>query len=176
MLPSEWQMAPTQCWMVACGVADHLRMLSPNAWREQACEHDPSDAQHVRGIVAHELVHVFHGQHNPSGDFSTCEGIDWFVEGLATFASGQLEEQHALSARDALAAGALPSTLADAWKGRYRYGVAGSLVQFVDRRVGRAKLVELLAATNASELLAQIGLSESELILAWRASLEAPAR
>jgi hypothetical protein len=175
-LPAEWQMTPTQCWMVACGVADRLRVLSPSVWRTEACEHDPSDAEHVRGIVAHELVHVFHGQHNRSGDFSACDGIDWFVEGLATYASGQLAQSHSLDAHDALANGVAPTKLADAWKGRYRYGVSASLVQFLDHRLGRDALVRMLAATNASELLALAGMTEDELLLAWRASVEAQTR
>ena len=170
-LPAEWGIAPTQCWMVACGVAEHLWILSPSVWREQACEHDPADAEHVRGIVAHELVHVFHGQANPSGDFSAVEGLDWFVEGLAVYASGQLEARHMLSASDALKAGAAPEHLADAWKGKYRYGVSGSIVRCLDRRVGRAVINKMLAATTQAEALSLAGMSEDELLSVWRASV-----
>jgi len=169
--PPGWGIEHTECWMVACGVADRLCILSPSVWREQACEHDPDDARHVRGILAHELVHVFHGQANPSGDFTAVEGLDWFVEGLATHASGQLEEQHTLSAAAALKAGAAPEHLADAWKGKYRYGVSGSLVRFVDRRVGRVVLDQMLGATTQAEVLSLAGLSESELLGQWRASV-----
>jgi hypothetical protein len=175
-LPVEWGIAPTQCWMVAAGVSDRLWILSPDVWREQACDHDPENAKHVRDIVAHELVHVFHGQMNPSGDFSAVENIDWFVEGLATYVSGQLEEQHLLSAEDALKAHAEPKQLSDAWKGKYRYGVSGSLVRYLDRQVGHVKLNQMLRATNQVELLAIAGMSESELLDKWRRSVaEKPA-
>ena len=49
--PPEWGMSQTACWMVATGVADALRILSPRVWSTEACEHDPDDPAHVRGIV-----------------------------------------------------------------------------------------------------------------------------
>ena len=42
-------------------------------------------------MITHELIHVYHGQLNVSPDFSNTEGIDWFIEGLATYASGQCD-------------------------------------------------------------------------------------
>lgn len=167
-LPAEWGMEKSECWMVASGVADGIRLLSPRVWKDEACEHDPADEIHVRNLIAHELVHVYHGQHNPSPDFVDVTGIDWFVEGLATLASGQLEEEHLLSARDALASGAGPKTLAKAWTGKYRYGVCGSLVAFVEREIGHARIGELLGATSGDELLGSIGMSEEELLERWR--------
>jgi hypothetical protein len=154
--------------MVASGVAARLELLSPRVWRTEACEHDPDDARHVRELVAHELVHVYHGQHNPSPDFAEVTGIDWFVEGLATHASGQLASGELASAREALENGAGPGALADAWKGKYRYGVSGSLVAFVEHELGREALVGLLDATTGEELLARIGRSEAELLDGWR--------
>ena len=174
-LPPEWGLARTECWMVATGVAAGIQLLSPRVWKSAACEHDPDDAGHVQELLAHELVHVYHGQHNPSPDFTGVSGIDWFVEGLATHASGQLESGGLATAREALAAGALPTDLASAWTGRFRYGVSGSLVELVDRELGRARLCELLAATTADELLAAIGSSEEELLARWRAGLQASA-
>jgi hypothetical protein len=168
-MPPEWGVTPTQCWMVACGVGDGLRILDPRAWGKQACDHDGSDPEHVRGIVAHELVHVFHGQRNPSPDFSQVEGIDWFVEGLAVLASRQLETDRLAPASEAIATGAAPATLASAWQGRHRYAVCGTLVRELDRRCGRAKLVELLGARTNEELLALAGVSEPELLADWRA-------
>lgn len=167
--PPEWGIAKTDCWMVATGVAEGVRLLSPRVWEQEACEHDPADEPHLRGVLAHELVHVYHGQHNPSPDFVDVIGIDWFVEGLATLASGQLEDEKLLDARAALESGAGPSTLAAAWTGRYRYGVSGSLVAFVEHELGRARFPELLAATSGEELLALIGTSEEELLERWRA-------
>jgi hypothetical protein len=167
--PPEWGIERTECWMVATGVADGMQLLSLRVWRQEACEHDPDDPVHVRLLLTHELVHVYHGQHNPSPDFVDVTGIDWFVEGLATLVSGQLENEKLLDARAALQEGAGPAKLAAAWKGRYRYGVSGSLVAFVEHELGRARLPGLLGATSGEELLALIGMSEPELLEQWRA-------
>ena len=167
--PREWGLSTTECWMVATGTADGVRLLSPRVWKQEACEHDPADELHVARVLAHEIVHVYHGQHNPSPDFVDTTGIDWFVEGLATLASGQLEDERQLSARDALERDLGPKTLADAWTGRYRYGVSGSLVAFVEHELGHARIPELLGATSGDELLASIGMSEEELLESWRA-------
>jgi len=169
--PPEWGMGETQCWMVATGVANALRMLSPRVWATQACEHDPADAVHVQGIVTHELVHVFHMQHNPTRDGTGLEAIGWFVEGLAVYVSGQLDEGHQLTAAEALAVGAGPTQLEDGWSGRYRYGVSGSLVAFVDETWGRDALRDLLTVTSEQQLLARLGTTEAELLDGWRASV-----
>src|SRR6516165_2607432 len=80
--------------MVASGVADRMVILSPRVWKTQAAEHDPADAEHLRDLIAHELVHVYHGQHNPRPDFDGMDDSGWFVEGLAVYVSGQLERSH----------------------------------------------------------------------------------
>jgi hypothetical protein len=170
--PPEWGLEETQCWMVATGVADRLTILSPRVWREQACEHDPDDKQHVEGIVHHELVHVYHGQHNPTGDFTGAEELGWFLEGLAVYVSGQLEEGHVAPAREALDLGVTPEHLANAWSGKYRYGVCGSLVQYLDVTCGRKKLREMLVCTTQKELLDKAGMNEQELLAGWRDFLE----
>jgi len=166
-LPPEWGLGATQCWMVATGVGDGLQLLSPRAWKREACEHDPDDAEHLEHLLVHELVHVYHGQGNASPDFLDTDGIDWFVEGLATFASGQLEEGHVAPAREALASGAGPRGLAHAWSGPYRYGVCGSLVAFATRE-RRAPWASLLAAQTGEELLELLGTDEARLLAAWR--------
>src|SRR5262245_38181116 len=58
-----WKVPKTESWMVASGVADRLAILSPRVWKTQAAEHDPADTNHIRDLLAHELVHVYHGQH-----------------------------------------------------------------------------------------------------------------
>lgn len=166
--PPEWGLGRTECWMVASGVADGVQLLSPRAWKAEACEHDAEDRAHVERLLAHELVHVYHGQHNPSPDFVDVTGLDWFVEGLATLASGQLEDPSLLSARTALERGQGPASLARAWTGPARYGVSGSLVAFVEQELGRARLTGLLGATSEDELLDALGLDEEELLARWR--------
>ena len=48
----------------------------------------------VQALIAHELVHVYHGQRSPRPDFHGMDDVGWFVEGLAVLASGQLELHH----------------------------------------------------------------------------------
>ncbi len=168
-----WKTPASAPWMVAAGVADHLLLLSPRAWRAEAAEHDPDDEAHVRELLCHELVHVYHGQHNPRRDFEGLDPLGWFVEGLATLVSGQLERSHRGAAREALAAGAAPTRLEDAGSGRYRYGVSGSLVGFVEHRYGREMLWRLLAAVSEEEALSLLGTSEEELLAGWRDSVAA---
>lgn len=172
-LPAAWGIAPSQCWMVGVGVADSLRLLSPSVWsdRAQVCEHT-GDVGEVQGIIAHELTHAYHGQHNPTRDFTGMDDLGWFVEGLAVLVSGQLAVYHEHDAAEAIAANAAPTSLANAWSGRYRYGVCGSMVAYIDGRYGRAKIIELLAATTQQQALASLGVSEAQFLSDWRASVE----
>jgi len=162
-----WGMPATECWMVGAAATQSLVLVSPRHWSAD-CDHDPSDAGHVRDIVVHELVHVYHMQNNPSHEFEGAEEVAWFTEGLATFVSGQLETGHADRAREAVAAGAAPSRLADAWSGPYRYGVAGSLARFFHDVVGHEAFPDLLKATTQAELLAPLGMTEDEVLDAWK--------
>ncbi len=166
-----WQLPRTERWMVALGVADKMAVLTPRVWKTEAVEHDPADREHFREIVAHELVHVYHGQHNPTGDFDGMDDLGWFVEGLAVYVSGQLDHGHRDAARKAVASGKDPKRLAKAWSGPYRYGVSGSMVRFIDRRYGRAMVWKLLAETKPDAVLGRLGLSEAEFLRAWRKSV-----
>lgn len=168
-MPPDWGMTPTQCWMVGVGVADWFAVLSPAAWASEACEHDPDDAMELQDIITHELVHTYHGQHNPTRDFTGMDDLGWFVEGLATYASGQLARRHAGDAQAAIAEGAIPAELESAWSGKYRYGVSGSMVAYIDAVYGRAVLAGLLDATSEDDLLGRLGLSEEEFLSAWQA-------
>lgn len=160
-----------QCWMVASGGGNGLALLSPSAWKAEACEHDPNDAEHIRLLVAHELVHVYHAQMSPNPTLDGLEPIGWLVEGMATYASGQLERHHEARAREAVASGAVPDELEKFWSGKYRYGISGSLVRYIDRTYGRRALLDLLAATSEEQALARLGVTERELIDRWRASV-----
>jgi hypothetical protein len=168
-----WKVPKTEAWMVASGVGDRLIILSPRVWKTQAVEHDPANAAHIRELVTHELVHVYHGQHNPRPDFDGMDDCGWFVEGLAVYVSGQLEASHRTDAREAIKAGKAPAKLADAWSGRYRYGVCGSMVEFVDKRYGRNVTKELLVVVSNEEALKRLGMTESEFLEAWKASVQA---
>ena len=177
-LPPAWGMGNSQCWMVGVGVADFLVVLSPTAWPKQSCEHDPRNVADTQRLISHELTHVYHGQHNPTRDFTGADDIGWFVEGLAVVVSGQLDNEHQTDAAQAIQAGAAPTALATAWSGRYRYGVSGSLVRYIDVTYGRHMLVALLAAKTQGEILGQLGATEPQLLDRWKAWVVAgsPAR
>lgn len=163
-----WGVPGTECWMVGAADDHTLHLLAPDRWATEACEHDADDADHVRRLVTHELVHVFHGQANPSTDLGLLEEIGWFTEGLATYVSGQLEARHRGRAAEAVRTGQDPARLVDAWSGPFRYGVAGSMVAFIDEAWGRGTLSDLLQATSQAELLEALGVSEAELLDRWR--------
>jgi hypothetical protein len=92
------------------------------------------------------------------------DDLGWFVEGLATYVSVQLSHEHREAAAEAIQAGKAPRRLADAWSGQYRYGVCGSMVEFVDKRWGRAMIWNLLAVTKADVALNLLGVSGTQFL------------
>jgi len=166
----DWQMPAfkSECWMVASGVGTKLDLLSPRTWKEQACDHHPTDTVATQQVIIHEVVHVFHGQYNSSPDFSTAEGIDWLVEGLATYASGQLTAKKLGEIKNGLKEGALPTTLDKFWTGKWRYGLSGSMVMYIDKTFGREKLKSLLPFASKGEVLKTLQLSEEKLLADWK--------
>jgi hypothetical protein len=159
----------SECWMVASGVATKLDLISPIQWEKEACEHSYSDKMKTQQLITHELFHVFHGQLNPSPEFTAVEGIDWLVEGFATYASGQLDENRMNEIRKAIAESKIPSSLDDFWKGNLRYGLSGSVVSYIDQHYGRAKLYDLLKLTTKKQVLESLKLDEAKLIDQWKA-------
>lgn len=168
----EWQRltgAPPQCWMIASGTAAGVLMLSPRVWSSAACGHDGTDAAYVQGVVTHELVHVLHHQHN-ADPVRLQRGAEWFEEGVAVLASGQLDGAARAAVRQRVQAGFAPATLAEAWSGTpIPYAVGGSLVHYVDAVHGRAALRALLQETTQAGLLVRLGVSEAALLSGWRA-------
>ena len=173
---AKFGVGPTECWMVGLGTADLMVLLSRSAWKKQACEHDSDDLPSVRRLIAHELVHVYHGQFNPTRDFSGIEDLDWFIEGLAAFGSGQLTEDRLGAMHTAVLAGQFPTSLSKVWTGPNRYGFAGSIARYVDQTWGRATTVRLLKVRSTAEALALLGTSEPSLLQAWHSSLDSPGK
>lgn len=166
-----WGMEKTQCWMVAAGVGDRFVVLDPAVWATEACEHDAANTAHVDGILRHELTHVLHGQMNPTSDFTGMDPMGWFVEGLAVYVSGQLTAEHRGKDREAIERAATPKDLESFWSGKYRYGISGSLVRYVDQHYGRGILLRLLPVTTNAEALEILNTTEAQLIADWQQSV-----
>ncbi len=158
----------SECWMVASGVANKLDLLSPTVWQKEACEHIYSEKQKTQQLIIHELVHVFHGQQNVSPDFSNVDNIDWFVEGVATYASGQLDSVRTSQVKKALTENKIPNTLDKFWSGKLKYGLSGSVIKYIDVTYGRKKLISLLKYNKKEQILSQISCSEIELLEKWK--------
>lgn len=171
---SDWKMPDfrSECWMVASGIAQKLDLLAPATWDTASCEHTYLDKIKTQQLITHELVHVFHGQYNISPDFSNTAGIDWFVEGLATYASGQCDAARLGEVKGAIDNGTTPATLDEFWSGKLKYGLSGSMVQFIDQQYGRAQLISLMQYNNKRELLQALHITEIELILHWTAYMK----
>ena len=165
----DWKMPAfkSECWMVASGIATKLDLISPVLWAREACEHSYSDIKSTQQLITHEMIHVYHGQVNKSPDFSNVEGIDWFVEGLATFASGQCDSLRIAKVKEAISENKIPKGLDNFWTGKLKYGLSGSMVMFIDHKYGRSKLKELLPLNRKSEILSSLHTTESELLHEW---------
>lgn len=158
----------SECWMVASGVATKLDVISPKQWGKHACEHKYEDSNKTQQLITHELVHVYHGQLNTSPDFSNVEGIDWFVEGLATYASGQCDSARIAEVKKAIADDRVPAELDKFWTGNLKYGLSGSVAMFIDHTYGRAILVKLLPLSKKIDLLSELKITEADLLLKWK--------
>lgn len=173
-LDKQWQTAwgmpgfKSQCWMVGSGLASRLDLLSPSAWKEQACEHDPEDQVEIKRLVFHELTHVLHSDYNRSREFDNINNIDWFVEGLATYASGQLDAERFDDMVGYVKETGGPGQLSEFWKGQHKYGLSGSIVSYIDKTYGRTLLSKLVEYNDVKDILSSLKLTEEELIRAWK--------
>lgn len=161
----------SQCWMVGSGIQNHLNLLSPSCWKEEACEHDPNDASEIKRLVSHELTHVLHSNFNRSPAFDDINNIDWFVEGLATYVSGQLDEERLFRTIDYVHQTGGPQELAEFWTGENRYGLAGSMIAYIDKKYGREMLSRLMEYNDVNDILRLLDISEGALIAEWKNSL-----
>ncbi len=161
----------SECWMVGSGIASRLDLLSPSVWKKEACEHDPEDQVEIKRLVFHELTHVLHSDYNRSPNFDDIDNIDWFVEGLATYASGQLDEDRFNPMAKYVIETGGPKQLSEFWKGEHRYGLSGSIVAYIDKTYGRRTLSELMEFNHLVDILNRLNLSEVELIEAWKGSV-----
>lgn len=167
-----WQFPSFQaeCWMIAAAWSTELDLLSPRVWSRDACGHDARNLTHIRNVLAHEVVHVLHGQLGQHANISSVLNAQWFTEGLATYISGMLDVDYAGAVEARLAAGFAPRTLAEVWNDRANYPLSASIVRYIDHRYGRSALRDLLSARSSSTILTRLGVGETELLTAWRAN------
>ncbi|GAB2828437.1 gluzincin family metallopeptidase [Ferruginibacter profundus] len=170
----DWHMPDfkSECWMVASGIASRLDMIAPKAWDSASCEHHYAEREKTQQLITHELVHVFHGQHNGSPDFSDTEGIDWLVEGLAVYASGQCDAARIDEVKKAIAANTIPGSLDNFWTGKLKYSLSGTMVMFIDVKWGRDKLKTLLPFNKKAAILAALNSTEDNLLRSWKAYMQ----
>jgi hypothetical protein len=155
--------SPAQCWVIATASAAGVELLSPRAWE---CGHNPSSTEHLRLVLAHELTHVIHAQHPETG-FPL---LRWFQEGLASYASGQLDAEYRGQAQTRFSQGYVPISLEGMMNDSAAYGLAGDLVRYIDRVWGRATLRLLTRASTTTDAMAVLNESEASLIARWRAN------
>lgn len=161
----------SECWMVASGVAHRLDLLSPSAWKTEACEHSAENIDHVQKLITHELVHVYHGQHNPIPDFTGMDDLGWLVEGIAVLVSGQMDSNRNKDLIEAKKQNKLPAQLKNAWSGKYRYTVCGSIVDFIVTKYSNKIVPQLLKCTKEEELMKLLNSNEGELLNNWTSSI-----
>ena len=125
-----------ECWAIATAGRAGIYLLSPRVWQTEACGHSDS-TEHLTGVVAHELVHVLHVQQQRAQlpNETLFMTTRWIIEGLAVYASGQIEREYASQARSRFAAGFAPHTFVELYDDPAFYGLAGSLVGYIDRHV-----------------------------------------
>lgn len=171
----DWNMPDfkSQCWMVASGIFNKLDIISPKKWDSLSCEHSYADVLETQRLITHELVHVFHGQQNKSPDFNDITGIDWFIEGLAVYASGQCDSIRIAEVKKALSENKIPETLDKFWSGNLKYGLSGTVVLYLDKQFGTEKIGALLKYNKLEDLLNDLNITEQELLNGWRAYMNA---
>ena len=173
-LTARWRVAfnqptlETLCWMIAGGWATEFGILSPSTWSTEACGHDGTNSNHVSNVVAHELVHVLHGQRN-SALTSLAGSTPWIVEGLAAYASGQWASEYVSSVRPTLNGGFAPETFASLWSSSANYALAGSVFAYINQRFGADAVRRLLTVRSEAELLAALSTDAPTILRDWRA-------
>jgi hypothetical protein len=158
----------SECWMVASGVSKKIDILSPKIWDAESCEHKYDQKEQTQQLITHELVHVFHGQLNVSPDFNDVKNIDWFIEGLATYASGQCDSIRVKEVVTAIKNETIPESIDQFWTGKLKYALSGTMVMYIDKKYGRSKIKDLLAFNDKQRILQILGTTEIKLLSGWK--------
>ncbi len=156
----------SQCKMVALWTGDKLDMISPKSWDKESCGYHYKDKEKTRKLITRELFHIYHGQIK-TNPFSDADSIAWFVEGFATFASGQCDSTKMNEIKKAFKNNEITLSLNKFWTGKYRSGLSGSLVMYIDKEFGREKLRELLKVDTKKDILNALAITEKDLLERW---------
>lgn len=160
-----------QCWMIARGGREFVGELSPRLWQTDSCGHDGGNTTHVQQIMTHEMVHVLHAHLNASPDINGVQDVKWFNEGVAWLAAGQFDASERARIVTMLRSGFAPARIAELWVlPTPDYSLGASLTAYIDATYGRPATRALLAARTTTEILAMLGVSETELLNQWRAA------
>jgi len=90
------------------------------------------------------------------------------VEGLATYASGQLDSLRLKEIKNAIIENNVPASLDSFWTGNFRYGLSGSIVLFIEHKWGRNTLRKLLVFNKKPAILSTLKVQETELLGEWK--------
>src|SRR5690606_13778278 len=106
--------------------------------------------------------------HNPKPDFNGMDEMGWWIEGLAVYASEQLDSARLAGLRDLMEKNAVPQTLQKFWSGKHKYGLSGSVAAWLDKTYGRAVVVQLLSCTDTSRALSVLKTDEATVLDRWK--------
>ena len=152
------------CWIVASASRAGVTVLSPRVWAGEQCGHDGGNAAPASAIMAHEIAHVLHARTSTHPEINGLMAIKWINEGIASLAAGMYGNPAGLGA-----AAASVSSLAGVIDLPNSYPIATSMAAFIDARYRHAN-AGLLRHASTAEILADLGLTESQFIEGWRAT------
>jgi hypothetical protein len=167
----------SECWLAATGTIEGINLLSPLRWQDEPCSGrytEYSDTVKTKKLFIHEMVHVFHAQHQQLNH--TNDEVDfWFLEGIAYYVSGQMDSTAARMVQTAFTNQRIPdhlSAIGQISDINLRYAVSGSLLQFISATYGKPLLRKMLVPDNEKDLQAVMPVSEKDLIGRWKQTLQ----
>ena len=153
--PGSSRRSRPECWLIAAAWATELDLLSPRAWSPRRLRPRCRQPTHIRNVLAHEVVHVLHGQLGQHAN-------------LASLGTRSGSPKDSRSTSRACSTWTTPApcrpgstrvSLRARWPRcgttRANYPLSGSIVRYIDRRFGRAALRSLLDARSTATILAQ---------------------
>jgi len=163
-----------QCWMIARATRTGIEMLAPRAWAADGCGHDGGNSTEVQRVMSHEAMHVYHARVNLLPEVNHVAGLKWLNEGVAVYSAQQLDASMRNQAAQFAAGDLAGVSLSSLGLTAVGYAVGGSIAEFIDQSFGRAALLHALRAPSTTAVLDTLNISESRLLLSWKASVTGP--